>query len=832
MRRADARHALTQEVINHYDDALFALHSLFVGSEDVSRQEFERVASGVLAKYPGIAALEWVPSVTAAQRPSIEAQVTRELGRPFYFTERNASGAIQPAASRPEYLPILYVVPLTGNEPALGYDLSIGPTRATLAQARQERRVAMTPLLQLVQEKTELEPSMIWARPVFADGPTGERFCGYVQAVFRVRPMLEQAITRHAYAILETLIVNPQEKNPAQRTILYHTGEATITTRPLPTEAEFAHDLIQTRQLKVGPHEWRVLYRPRQIWLQEQASATPGLGLGAGLLITGLLAGLFWQLNRQAQLIKKQVAEQTAALRESRRELEALIDELPGAVCRFYTDDQLTPIYIAGQFNNLTGFDPDEMIDGKVSLGSRMHPDDLVAARRCLQEAIEQRKPYEFTVRFAHKSGEERWLLTRGRPVYGDDGKVVCLEGLVLDFTAQHTAETEKLTLERKMLETQKLESLGVLAGGIAHDFNNLLTGIVGNVGLARLDLPPSSPVTPSLQQIESAALRAAELCQQLLAYSGKARFAISPIRLSELIESTVTLLRISISKQAQLHLELVSELPLVMADATQLRQIVMNLVINASDAIGQRPGTITVRTGFRAFTAAELQACAIGRELPPGDFVFLEVTDTGSGMSPETLARIFEPFFTTKFAGRGLGLAAVLGIVRSHGGALQVESEPGRGTRFALLLPPAAPNAAPAHLPTANDGTWRHSGAALVVDDEEPVRNITARLLKTFGLHSVTAPDGEQALALFKSSPQRFEVAVIDLIMPGLTGEETLIQLRQIRPDLRVLIISGYCDKLDSTAASSTSAPTEFLQKPFTREALEKKLRTLWGTS
>ena len=266
----------------------------------------------------------------------------------------------------------------------------------------------------------------------------------------------------------------------------------------------------------------------------------------------------------------------------------------------------------------------------------------------------------------------------------------------VTDITERKSAENKRLQLERQMQETQKLESLGVLAGGIAHDFNNLLTVILGNASLALDELPPTSAAGDSLKAIEHTALRAAELCRQMLAYSGKGRFVIESIPLGALIRDMVSLLKASISKKAMLHLNLAESLPPLRGDPSQIRQIVMNLVINASEALGDHAGTITLATGLLDESPEPLAGVHFGEPLAQGPYVWLEVSDTGCGMDPETRRRIFEPFFTTKFTGRGLGLSAVLGIVRGHQGALKVQSEPGKGTTFKVLFP-----AAPQELPT-----------------------------------------------------------------------------------------------------------------------------------
>jgi signal transduction histidine kinase/CheY-like chemotaxis protein len=379
----------------------------------------------------------------------------------------------------------------------------------------------------------------------------------------------------------------------------------------------------------------------------------------------------------------------------------------------------------------------------------------------------------------------------------------------------------ERERMERKLLETQKLESLGVLAGGVAHDFNNLLTGILGNASLIRMELPDHAPAQEMLGDVEKLAQRAADLCRQMLAFAGKGRFVVERLDLSALVEDSERLLHLSISKNAVLSFDLQKNIPPIQADATQLRQIVMNLVINASEAIGERSGRILVSTGLMTVDRAYLTETYLSPDLPEGDYVFLEVSDNGTGMSAETLSRIFDPFFTTKFTGRGLGLAAVLGIVRGHHGALKVYSEPGRGTTFKLLLPGVD---GPAETADAENPAARAvgKGTVLVVDDEETVRAVASRMLQAQGFQVVTAPEGSKALALFRE--QEFQMVLLDLTMPHMSGEETFREIRQLQPNARILLMSGYSEQ-EATNRFTGKGLSGFVQKPFTPESLLAKL-------
>jgi two-component system, cell cycle sensor histidine kinase and response regulator CckA len=384
---------------------------------------------------------------------------------------------------------------------------------------------------------------------------------------------------------------------------------------------------------------------------------------------------------------------------------------------------------------------------------------------------------------------------------------------------------TEQRNLEQQVLHTQKLESLGVLAGGIAHDFNNLLTGVLGNADLVLAELSPVAPARESLQAIGIAARRAAELCRQLLAYSGKGRFLVQPLDVQELVQEMGHLLSVSISKKVVLKYDFAKDLPAIEADATQMRQTIMNLILNASEAIGDRSGVISVTTGLAYCNAAYLKTCFAADAIQPGDFVFVEVADTGHGMDKATQDRIFDPFFTTKFTGRGLGLAAVLGIVRGHKGAIKVCSEVGRGATFRLLFPATEAKARPGASTKMSAQVWRGHGKILVVDDEETVRNLTRRMLERAGFTVLAAEDGRQAVEIFKQVMAEVDLVILDLTMPHLDGEACFRELRLMKPEVRVILSSGYNEQ-DVVNLFVGEGLAGFIQKPYTSDELITKVR------
>ncbi len=410
-----------------------------------------------------------------------------------------------------------------------------------------------------------------------------------------------------------------------------------------------------------------------------------------------------------------------------------------------------------------------------------------------------------------------------------DDGGGRRVIALCRDISDRREAEAERRRVDRKLQEAQKLESLGVLAGGIAHDFNNLLTSILGNASLAGLDIASDSPACRCISEIETAATRASDLCQQMLAYSGRGRFIVCRVDLNSIVYETTTLLRVSISKSASLQLDLEPSLPAVQADATQLRQIVMNLVVNAAEALGEQCGTVRVRTGVSRETEESLASSHHETDLLAGDYVFIEVADDGCGMPEEVRARIFEPFFTTKFAGRGLGLAAVLGIVRGHTGALRVQSKPGEGTTFRVLFPALEGPADLQPVAPAAESDWQGHGTVLVIDDEPVVRSTVTRMLHLLGFDVRLAVDGCEGVETFRSAPRSFALVLLDLTMPRLGGEGVLQIIHEEQPSLPVVVMSGY-SAAEVNARLGAGASTAFIQKPFDLGQLRDTLRGIFG--
>lgn len=532
------------------------------------------------------------------------------------------------------------------------------------------------------------------------------------------------------------------------------------------------------------------------------------------------------QVGRAFDEMAGSLQSRDAELRESEQRFRQLAENIAEV---FWLRDAVSGqfLYVSPAFEKTFGRPVEDVLRDSKVWDDAIHPDDreIASAPLVLQAADGTPKDYRIT----RPDGTIRWVRNQSFPVRNSEGTQKRVAGIATDITRRKTARKEKEQLERRLQETQRLESLGVLAGGIAHDFNNLLTGVLGNASLARMQLPETNEAQKYIAEIEAVAVRAADLCKQMLAYSGKGRFEVQLLDLNALVTETTKLLQLSISKNASLQFALAPNLPAIRADPTQLRQVVMNLVINASEALEGKTGTIAVRCGVMKADPDYLQGAVLSPELPGGDYIFLEVSDTGSGMPPETLARIFDPFYTTKFTGRGLGLSAVLGIVRGHEGALKVYSEPGRGTSFKLLFPVAVGAAQPLVKTAPPSTAWRGSGTILLVDDERTVRLVTSRMLEAFGFSVIAATDGDEAVQAYRENRSKIVAVLMDLTMPKMDGEEAYRQLRAMDAGVKVILMSGFNEQ-EVVSHFGASGLAGFLQKPFTISMMEAKLHEVLG--
>jgi PAS domain S-box-containing protein len=425
------------------------------------------------------------------------------------------------------------------------------------------------------------------------------------------------------------------------------------------------------------------------------------------------------------------------------------------------------------------------------------------------------------------RAKEERLFSWHNILLHGEDGTIQGVLSSGEDITLRRRAELERAELERQLLHTQKLESLGVLAGGIAHDFNNLLMAIGGNLELARHVLVADGAATKFIDNAFLASQRATDLTRQMLAYSGKGGYCVKIVDLNQLVRENADLFKASIAKGVIITAQLAPELPPLAADPGQMQQVIMNLITNAAEAIGDGVGAISVVTGIATIDAATLAKSRLEEQPVPGKYIFIEVADNGCGMGTDTLQRLFDPFFTTKFTGRGLGLSAVLGIIRGHGGAIFVDSVPGVGSTFKVLFPVSVGSAGKSDASHGMAGHARKPSASetvLIVDDEDMVRMVCCEMVQGLGYKTMDASDGIAAVDMFRAHAEEISLVIMDLSMPQMDGLAASAEIRRIRPGVHVILSSGYSEE-EAARNLESHQGTSFIQKPYDLESLRQTL-------
>ena len=490
--------------------------------------------------------------------------------------------------------------------------------------------------------------------------------------------------------------------------------------------------------------------------------------------------------------------------------------------------------YLSPACFSLMGLTPAEIEKmGLSGLLEQVHPEDKDKVLRLIETLRHRTKDREWLglveIRARHRDGQYRSLSDHLHVSYASSGEAVILSGSVRDITQVAHLEESMLILERKFQDSQKMAGLGLLASGIAHDFNNLMTVVLGNAELALLDCGGSDDSV--LDEIKRTTLRAAELANQMLVYTGKTTVVVDNINLSSVVREMGSLLDVSISKKVTIQYSLSEDLSMIRGDVSQIRQVAMNLITNASEAIGDRSGVIAI-----SIHGVELRLGEVKGVFPPGNvlegsYVLLEVSDTGDGIDGETLQKIFDPLFTTKVTGRGLGLASLLNAVQRHNGAVEVKSEVGCGTVFRIYFPIEEEVADEATTEAARvDDEWHGYGTVLIADDEEAIRDITTSLLERVGFRVITAADGFETVDLYTEHPEEISVLLMDINMPRLNGLEAALRIRHINPTVPILFMSGY-PREQVMNRFGQQPHTDFIKKPFQSAELTAAIRGVMET-
>jgi len=467
----------------------------------------------------------------------------------------------------------------------------------------------------------------------------------------------------------------------------------------------------------------------------------------------------------------------------------------------------------------------EDFVSGSVNYAQVVHPDDLDRVSREVASYSEEKGRQSFShepYRIVAKNGEVRWLDDMTYIRRDKEGRITHYQGIVLDISERVRAKDERERLQSQLLQAQKMESIGTLAGGIAHDFNNILSPIMTHTEMALMDLPEDSPVRFSLREVFKASERARDLVKQILAFSRQTEREPVPLKLGLIIKEALKLLRSSIPTTIEIQQKIMTDSDAISADPTQMHQVIMNLCTNAFHAMREIGGVLEVSL---ADEYVDPESANQFDNLRPGSYLKLSVRDTGQGTDPDVIEKIFEPYFTTKDkgVGTGLGMAVVFGIVQNHGGSIQVNSEIGKGTVFNVYLPKLE-TATIEQIPI-RESTPKGDERVLLIDDEAAIINAGKQMLERLGYEVITRTSSIDALELFRSQPDRFDVVITDMTMPNMTGVELSKEVMNIRPDIPVILCTGFSEQINEEKANGMGVRA-FVMKPIVMSEMANTIR------
>lgn len=532
-------------------------------------------------------------------------------------------------------------------------------------------------------------------------------------------------------------------------------------------------------------------------------------------------------MSRDKEKTKSQLMDEIKMLRQKVAALELAVESAGLGV---WDHDFVSDKVIRNEcWAEMLGYTLKELEADANTWRNLVHPDDMPLVNQIAEEHEAGKTPFfQVEHRLRSKSGEWKWVLNWGKVVERDkDGHPLRAAGTHLDITERKQEEEKRLKLEAQIQQAQKFESLNLMAGSIAHNFNNLLMVMLGNLELALESLPPLSPQRQDIENAEKAAKHAAELSNLMLTYVGHKQMVMQELDLADIIKEMSEILELALSRKALLKFNCQLTPALFKGDVIQIRQVVMNLVSNAAEAVGDNQGTITLTTGTMFCDHSCFPLPFQKENLSEGDYVYLEVTDTGCGMDLETQEKIFDPFFTTKFQGRGLGMAVVLGILRSHQGTILLDSQPGEGTTIRVLFPALEVSEKAQRKVSRDKYKKKGKRAVLMIDDDADVLQVGERMLERLGFQVLTTPDAAEAIEIFKKLADNLNCVLLNLTMPKMDGVELFHKLREIRENIPIIICSGYTEEQVMNRFQENK-PEGFIQKPYRIKQLEEKMKMI----
>ncbi len=759
-------------------------------------------------RYPGLLGVSYGVPVAPTERVALLARLRRDHAQPGLN--------IKPGWGFELDAIVLYAEPEDANLRVLGFNSGSSPEQGTsLLAARDTGLLQASPAMPIAQAP-DAGPGLVMRLAIYQGDQMPRStvarrsaFVGYVNCVFLLRELADDSLVRAAGEDIQVRLTDCTDPT-LPNTFLESSGD-----RPRRWWHWFGPGLLRRVEiLEVNGRRWAMEFSSGPAFFQGSEVAIPWIIFLLGAQTAMLLAALVRSISLTGQRARKLAEGMTAELHRSESRLQAITRVMPDAILVLDAEGRYVEILTSDDAQ--LAAPPAKLLGGRVD--DFLEPDLAKAVHETIRQALAERQIQALEYSLETGKGRLRFE-ARVAPMDVEIEEKPCVIWVARDVTERHAQE-------EALLQTQKLESLGLLAGGIAHDFNNLLAAIQGHLNLAQLVLEERGDPSGHFIRMNASIRRAADLARQLLAYSGRGAFEVELVEMNILVGEMTELLGISRSKKVELVVHLCPELPLIQGDRVQLQQVVMNLVMNASEAFDGQAGVVELVTGFEHLDDSKLSQKVLGESLQPGEYVTLLVHDQGCGMEPEVLARIFDPFFTTKPMGRGLGLSAMRGILRAHRAGIEIHSQPGKGTRIKLYFPAsstldkgyekaeeqAAPGAA-------------LSGTLLLAEDETTLREIGREMAERLGFSVVEAADGEEAWEHFRREPTRFRAVVLDLTMPRRGGLEVYALIRNQAPALPVVLCSGYsCEEIP--VPRDSEEPRVFLQKPFTFRQFEAALR------
>ena len=812
-------------------EALLFIGDFFNNSEHVTRQEFSSFVNSVLPRFPGIQAFSWNPLVLDNEREDYISLAIKEGYEGFTFTERSAENRLVDAARRSEYVIVYYIEPLEMNKPAFGFDIASNPTRLkAITKGFDTARLAATERITLVQE-TGNQFGILLLLPIYQQGvsltTSEERYenrRGFVVEVLRIGDVIDAALKDFSDKGINISLYDISDD--AEKQFLYQRPSRLggMTDHSIEEEAIYK-GLSWKEPFEVGGRQWEMVFLPSLRYHHSRQMYQGSIVLLGSLMLTFMLAFYILKRIRYIAEIEKKVKQEVLTNQQLALEIaERKRAEEKATRFGHILERTLNEIYV---------FHADTLKFIQVNKGARKNLGYTI-------EELQNLTPLDLKPEFTHgsftklinplRTGVKSVIIfntvqqRKDETLYPVEAHLqyVAAESMPV-FVAIIIDTTEKHRMEDQLRQAQKMEAIGTLAGGIAHDFNNILSAIIGYTELALFDAEKGSSLHHNLQEVMRAGGRARDLVKQILAFSRQVRQERKPIQLKPIAKEGLKFLRASLPATIEIHQDIQSD-ALVMADPTQIHQIIMNLCTNAEHAMREQGGVLSVKL---ADVQLQTDFTAEHPELKPGPYLELTVSDTGYGIPAHNLDRIFDPFFTTKETGvgTGMGLSVVHGIVSSYKGAIIASSEEGEGSTFSVYLPIIErqleeQSAAQEPLPTGTEHI-------LFVDDEPALENIGKQILQSLGYRVTTRTSSLEALELFKAKSSQFDLVVTDMSMPNMSGDVLSAELMKIRPDIPIILCTGYSTKISDESAKGIGIKA-FVYKPIVRSDLAKSIRSV----